>query len=121
MLVVGVNSDAGVRRLKGPTRPVINEQDRAAMLAAMAAVDYVVVFDEDTPHRMLHALRPDVLVKGGTYAPQEVVGHEIVTAYGGRVCLAGVVDGISTTNILASLQKKQPIADDAPPSLRRAG
>lgn len=119
LLVVGVNSDAGVRRLKGSSRPVINEQDRAAMLAAMAAVDYVVVFDEDTPHRMLHALRPDVLVKGGTYAPHEVVGHEVVTAYGGRVCVAGVVDGISTTNILASLQKKQPIADDAP--LRRAG
>jgi D-beta-D-heptose 7-phosphate kinase/D-beta-D-heptose 1-phosphate adenosyltransferase len=121
LLVVGVNSDAGVRRIKGPSRPVINEQDRAAMLAALAAVDYVVVFDEDTPHRMLHALKPDVLVKGGTYAPHEVVGHEIVTAYGGRVCVAGVVDGISTTNILASLRHKQPIADDSPPTLRRAG
>ncbi len=121
LLVVGVNSDAGVRRLKGPSRPVINEQDRAAMLAAMAAVDYVVVFDEDTPHKMLHALKPDVLVKGGTYAPHEVVGHEIVTAYGGRVCVAGVVDGISTTNILESLRHKQNLAESSPAALRRAG
>ena len=104
VLVVGVNADAGVRRLKGPTRPVISEADRAAMLAAMAAVDYVVVFDEDTPHRLLHAIQPDVLVKGGTYQPHEVVGHEVVTGYGGEIRVAGVVDGISTTNILESLQ-----------------
>jgi D-beta-D-heptose 7-phosphate kinase/D-beta-D-heptose 1-phosphate adenosyltransferase len=100
---------------------VISEQDRAAMLAAMAAVDYVVVFDEDTPHRLLHTLRPDVLVKGGTYAPHEVVGHEVVKAYGGRVCVAGVVDGISTTSILKSLREKQPLAAGPPPTLRRAG
>ena len=82
-LIVGVNSDASVRRLKGSSRPVIAESDRAAMLAALACVGYVVVFDEDTPHRLLEAIRPDVLVKGGTYTPSEVVGHEIVEAYGG--------------------------------------
>ena len=70
VLIVGVNSDASVRRLKGPSRPVIGETDRAAMLAALACVRYVVVFDEDTPHRLLEAIRPDVLVKGGTYTPE---------------------------------------------------
>ncbi|MEX2559981.1 MAG: hypothetical protein WD403_08700, partial [Pirellulales bacterium] len=87
----------------GPPRPVIRQRDRAAMLAALAAVDYVLVFHEDTPKQILEQLRPDVLVKGGTYAPSEVVGHEIVTGYGGQVAVMGLVEGISTTNILASL------------------
>ncbi|MEX2122027.1 MAG: D-glycero-beta-D-manno-heptose 1-phosphate adenylyltransferase [Pirellulales bacterium] len=103
LLIVAVNSDASVRRLKGMTRPVIRQRDRAAMLAALAAVDYVLVFHEDTPEQILKQLRPDVLVKGGTYAPSEVVGHEIVTGYGGQVAVMGLVQGISTTNILASL------------------
>ncbi|HVW39096.1 MAG TPA: D-glycero-beta-D-manno-heptose 1-phosphate adenylyltransferase [Pirellulales bacterium] len=103
LLIVGLNSDSSVRRLKGPTRPVINERDRAAMLAALAAVDYVVIFDEPTPHHLLHNLQPDVLVKGGTYRPDEVVGHEVVEAYGGQVGVVGLVEGVSTTAILASL------------------
>jgi D-beta-D-heptose 7-phosphate kinase/D-beta-D-heptose 1-phosphate adenosyltransferase len=103
VLVVGVNSDASVRRLKGPSRPVISESDRAAMLAAMACVEAVVIFDDDTPHGLLEALRPDVLVKGGTYAPSEVVGREVVEAYGGEVHVTNVVDGISTTRIVQSL------------------
>ncbi|MBI3462025.1 MAG: D-glycero-beta-D-manno-heptose 1-phosphate adenylyltransferase [Planctomycetes bacterium] len=102
-LIVGVNSDASVRKLKGPTRPIISEAERAQMLAALACVDHVVIFGDDTPHALLHALHPDVLVKGGTYTPEQVVGHEVVEAYGGQVCVTGVVDGISTTNILASL------------------
>jgi D-beta-D-heptose 7-phosphate kinase/D-beta-D-heptose 1-phosphate adenosyltransferase len=104
VLIVGLNSDASVRRLKGPTRPVIKQSDRATMLAALAAVDHVVIFDEPTPHGLLEALRPDVLVKGGTYAPHEVVGHEVVTAYGGQVCVVGVVEGVSTTKIVDSLR-----------------
>jgi len=130
VLIVAVNSDASVRRLKGPTRPVIGQQDRAAMLAALACVDHVVVFDEDTPHVLLHAIRPDVLVKGGTYAPHEVVGHEVVEAYGGQVCVTGVVDGISTTRIVASLAGRgepppdvaaRPLAAaEETPRLRRA-
>lgn len=108
-LVVGLNSDAGVRRLKGPSRPVINETDRAAILAALACVDYVVLFDEDTPHELLHRLRPNVLVKGGTYKPSEVVGHEVVEEYGGRVCVTGMVEGISTTAIVASLAENQTL------------
>ena len=108
VLVVAVNSDAGVQRLKGPSRPVIRESDRAAMLAAMSAVDYVLIFDEDTPHKLLHTIRPDVLVKGGTYQPHEVVGHEVVTAYGGEVRVAGMVDGISTTSIVDCLTRNKP-------------
>ncbi|MCO6458115.1 MAG: D-glycero-beta-D-manno-heptose 1-phosphate adenylyltransferase [Pirellulaceae bacterium] len=113
VLVVAINSDAGVRKLKGPGRPVIGQADRAAMLAALACVDYVVVFDEDTPHRLLETLRPDVLVKGGTYAAEQVVGREVVAAYGGQVRVTGVVDGISTTRIVNSLRGR-PRADDWP-------
>jgi len=104
-LIVAVNSDKSVRKLKGPTRPVIQESDRAAMLAALSCVDFVVIFDDDTPCALLEAIRPDVLVKGGTYRPEEVVGHEIVTGYGGQVYLTNVVDGVSTTQILASLHR----------------
>lgn len=109
VLVVGVNSDAGVRRLKGPTRPIINERDRAALLAALGCVDYVVVYEDDTPHRLLEAIRPDVLVKGGTYTLEQVIGHEVVTAYGGRVAVTGTIDGISTTRIVESLTRDKPL------------
>ena len=107
ILIVAINSDASVRRLKGPQRPVINQTDRAAMLAALSCVHYVLVFDEETPHRVLEAVRPDVLVKGGTYAADEVVGREIVEAYGGRVCVTGVIPGVSTTNIVNLLVSRR--------------
>ncbi|HVA48511.1 MAG TPA: D-glycero-beta-D-manno-heptose 1-phosphate adenylyltransferase [Pirellulales bacterium] len=116
VLVVAVNSDASVRRLKGASRPVIGQRDRATMLAALAAVDHVVVFDEAAPHALLHRLRPDVLVKGGTYTLDEVVGHEVVTGYGGTVCVVGLVDGVSTTRIVASLQKAGDGVRPAPPA-----
>ena len=109
LLIVGLNSDESVARLKGPSRPVIPHGDRAAMLAALECVDYVVVFDDDTPCEILRQLRPDVLVKGGTYRREEVVGHDIVESYGGRVHLAQVVDGISTTHIVASLNARQDV------------
>ena len=109
-LIVALNSDASVRRLKGPSRPVIGEGDRAAMLAALASVDNVVVFDEETPLDLIRAIRPDVLVKGGTYKPEEIVGYDFVTSYGGRVCVTGVVDGISTSRIVESLAKQAPPA-----------
>ncbi|HEV3345312.1 MAG TPA: D-glycero-beta-D-manno-heptose 1-phosphate adenylyltransferase [Pirellulales bacterium] len=104
VLVVAVNGDASVRQLKGPTRPIIAAEDRATVLAALGCVDYVLVFDDPTPHRLLEAVRPDVLAKGGTYTHDEVVGHEIVEAYGGRVCLTSRIDGVSTTRILARLE-----------------
>lgn len=129
LLVVAINSDDSVRALKGPSRPIIPEQDRAAMLAALGCVDHVIIFGDATPHRLLHALRPDVLVKGGTYAPHEVVGHEVVQQYGGEVRVTGVVDGISTTRILAALTgdgevPRAPVspvpADAAAPSIAPA-
>ncbi|MFO7901745.1 MAG: D-glycero-beta-D-manno-heptose 1-phosphate adenylyltransferase [Planctomycetota bacterium] len=105
VLVVGVNSDQSVRRLKGPSRPIVGEADRAALLAALDCVDGVVIFEDMTPHRMLEMLRPDVLVKGGTYGPDEVVGREVVEAYGGDVCVTGMVEGISTTTIIESIER----------------
>lgn len=104
-LVVAVNGDAGVRGLgKGEDRPVFPQEDRARMLAALEAVDHVVIFDEPTPHAVLERIRPDLLVKGGTYAPHEIVGREVVESYGGAVKALGVVPGISTTTILKRLR-----------------
>ncbi len=105
ILVVAVNSDASVRRLKGADRPVISQDSRAALLAALACVDHVLGFAEDTPHTLLRQIRPDVLVKGGTYRVEEVVGRETVEEYGGRVCVVGCVEGVSTTEILDSIQQ----------------
>ncbi len=99
-LVVGLNADASVRRLKGPSRPVNPEDDRAYLLASLAAVDAVVLFEEDTPRELVRALLPDVLVKGGDYRAEEVVGGEEVVAAGGRVVIAPLVPGRSTTEIL---------------------
>jgi D-beta-D-heptose 7-phosphate kinase/D-beta-D-heptose 1-phosphate adenosyltransferase len=104
VLVVAINSDQSVRRLKGPGRPVNNQADRASLVAALACVDHVVVFEQDTPHDLLRRLRPDVLVKGGTYTPEEVVGREVVEAYGGQVLLTGKRDGVSTTRLLTTLR-----------------
>ncbi len=107
VLVVAINSDASVRRLKGGDRPVVSELNRAALLAALGCVNFVTIFDEDTPHRLLEKLRPDLLVKGGDYQDlQDVVGHEVVTGYGGTVQLAGFVPGISTTALLHSIQTR---------------
>lgn len=103
VLVVAVNSDRSIRRLKGDGRPIINEANRAAMVAALEAVDRVVVLDADGPCELLRRLKPDVLVKGGDYRPEEVVGREIVEGYGGLVRLADHVRDVSTSQILQSL------------------
>ena len=103
VLIVGVNSDSSVRRLKGPDRPVISEADRVAMLSALGCVEHVILFESATPRELIHAIRPDVLVKGGTYSTDQVVGHEIVEEYGGKVCVTNIVDGVSTTKIVNSL------------------
>jgi D-beta-D-heptose 7-phosphate kinase/D-beta-D-heptose 1-phosphate adenosyltransferase len=102
-LVLGLNTDAGVRRLKGPSRPVVGERERARVMSALAAVDAVVLFDEDTPIELIRALKPDVLVKGGDYAVETVVGHEDVIAAGGRVEIVPIVEGFSTSNIIRKL------------------
>lgn len=103
LLVVGLNSDAGVRRLKGPDRPINPVEDRALVLAALEAVDYLVLFDESTPLELIHSLHPDVLVKGADYRREEVVGGDFVESYGGRVHLAPLRQGRSTTGLLHRL------------------
>lgn len=103
-LVVGVNSDASVRRLKGETRPVRTERDRALVLAALAMVDAVVVFDQDTPLELIKALEPDVLVKGGDYTEATVVGAPEVRARGGKVVIVPLTPGQSTTAIVEKLR-----------------
>lgn len=102
-LVVGLNSDASVLRLKGPGRPVQSESARAAVLASLAGVDLVVTFAEDTPLRLIEALRPDVLVKGADYRPDQVVGAELVSGWGGTVLLARIEAGHSTTATIARI------------------
>jgi D-beta-D-heptose 7-phosphate kinase/D-beta-D-heptose 1-phosphate adenosyltransferase len=106
-LIVGVNSDASVRRLKGEGRPVRSENDRAHVLAAMEAVDAVVIFPEDTPIELIRALRPDVLVKGGDYTPETVVGRGEVESRGGRVVIVPLTAGHSTTSIIERLRDSQ--------------
>ena len=103
LLVLGLNSDASVRRLKGDKRPLINEAERGHILSALDCVDYVVIFHEDTPLKLIETLKPAVLVKGGDYTPDSVVGKEIVESYGGRVELVEFVDGKSTTNIIEKI------------------
>lgn len=100
-LIVGLNSDASVSRLKGPTRPVNKDVDRAQLLAALSMVDMVVLFEEDTPLSLLGALKPDLLMKGADYSKEQVVGWQLVEAYGGKVQLLPLKDGYSTTGIIA--------------------
>jgi D-beta-D-heptose 7-phosphate kinase/D-beta-D-heptose 1-phosphate adenosyltransferase len=99
-LVVGLNADASVRRLKGPSRPLVPEDERAEVLAALECVDLVVLFDEDTPERVIREVAPDVLVKGGDWALEQIVGREFVEARGGRVERIRVREGWSTTRIV---------------------
>lgn len=103
-LIVGLNSDASVRRLKGPGRPVRSERDRAYVLAALAMVDAVIVFDQDTPLELIELLQPDVLVKGGDYTESTIVGAAEVRARGGRVVVVPLTPGQSTTSIVETLR-----------------
>jgi rfaE bifunctional protein nucleotidyltransferase chain/domain len=98
-LVVGVNSDASVRRLKGPSRPIVGQDDRRALVAALRCVDLAVVFEEDTPLRLIREVAPDVLVKGGDWAVDRIVGREFVEGRGGRVLNVPLREGLSTTNL----------------------
>jgi rfaE bifunctional protein nucleotidyltransferase chain/domain len=108
LLVVGLNSDDSVRRLKGSGRPLTSQEDRAVVLAALEAVDFVTIFDEDTPLRLITDLRPDFLVKGADYSIDEVVGAAEVAAAGGRVVLAPLVPGRSTTDLLRRSREGSP-------------
>jgi len=104
VLVVGLNSDASVSRLKGPSRPVNTQEDRATVLTALRCVDHVIVFDDDTPIKVISELLPDVLVKGGDYTRETVVGADLVEQHGGRVELIPLLEGRSTSSIIARSQ-----------------
>jgi len=105
LLIVGLNSDASVKRIKGPWRPVNPQEDRAVVLAALACVDGVVIFDEDTPLRLIEHLVPDVLVKGADWKVEDIVGAEVVLQNGGRVENIELVPGRSTTEIINKIRK----------------
>lgn len=116
-LIVGINSDASVRQLKGAGRPLIPQDERAEILAALASVDAVVIFKEPTPRETIAALLPDVLVKGGDWADDKIIGREEVEAAGGRVVSIPVVSGYSTTEILRKIREGAPsTATPAPAS-----
>jgi len=104
LLVVGVNSDESVSRLKGPGRPLNPQEDRAEVLAALECVDYVVIFEEDTPAELIEALKPQVQVKGGDYRPEEVPEQKVLEAFGGRLEIVDLVPGRSTTELIRRIE-----------------
>ncbi|MCD6269651.1 MAG: D-glycero-beta-D-manno-heptose 1-phosphate adenylyltransferase [Deltaproteobacteria bacterium] len=106
ILVVGVNSDASVQRLKGDKRPIMPEQARARLLAALAAVDFVTIFNEDDPYQLIKLLEPDILVKGGDWDTSAIVGRDLVTARGGSVQSLPFIDQYSTTSIIEEILNK---------------
>jgi rfaE bifunctional protein nucleotidyltransferase chain/domain len=103
ILVVGINSDRSVRRLKGSGRPIVNQKQRASVIAALDSVDYVVIFSEDTPELVIQALLPDVLVKGGDWKIEDIIGSQIVQRLGGRVFSIKFVKGFSTTSLIRKI------------------
>ena len=103
-LIIGLNSDQSIQKLKGEDRPIIDEQSRAILLAALSFVDAIVLFSEDTPLKLISALLPDVLAKGGDYEIETIVGHEIVQKNGGKVKLVPFLDGFSSTTIIDKIK-----------------
>jgi D-beta-D-heptose 7-phosphate kinase/D-beta-D-heptose 1-phosphate adenosyltransferase len=104
ILIVGLNTDAGTRKLKGENRPINNEQNRALLLASLSMVDAVVLFDEDTPLNLIKTILPDVLVKGGDYTIDTIVGSKEVLENGGKVEIINLLEGLSTTSILKKIE-----------------
>ncbi len=103
-LVVGINSDRSVRAIKGPSRPITPERERAEVVAALACVDAVVIFDEDDPHRIISRLQPDVLVKGADWGPDAIIGRDLVESRGGRVVRVPLAEGYSTSAIIEKIR-----------------
>jgi D-glycero-beta-D-manno-heptose 1-phosphate adenylyltransferase len=103
-LVLGLNTDASVRRIKGDLRPVVDEQSRSFLMAAFEFVDIVILFDEDTPYELIKSLQPDVLVKGDDYKATEIVGHDVVKNRGGEVITIPLVEGFSTTKLIEKIK-----------------
>ena len=119
LLVVGLNSDGSVRALKGPQRPILNEEDRAGLLAGLEDVDYVTVFEETSSENLIRKVRPDVLVKGEDWRDKGVVGREFVESYEGRVILAPLVEGMSTTDIVSRILERYSEGEQRPPEPER--
>lgn len=106
ILIVGLNSDASVKRIKGETRPLNAENERAYILSGLACVDFVIIFNEDTPYRLISALTPDVLVKGSDWNKDKIVGRDILKSYGGKVTVIPYIKGFSTTAIIKKIAKQ---------------
>jgi rfaE bifunctional protein nucleotidyltransferase chain/domain len=106
ILIVGLNTDSSVKLLKGASRPVMDEQSRAIVLAALSVVDYVVLFSEETPLELIREIRPDVLVKGGDYHPDEIVGSAFVRSRGGKIVTIPLLEGFSSTQIIDKSAKR---------------
>ena len=104
-LIIGLNSDSSIKDLKGEDRPIIDETSRAILLASLQFVDAIVFFSEETPHKLIETLVPDVLAKGGDYKVTEIAGHEVVLENGGEVILAPFIDGFSSTNIVEKIKQ----------------
>jgi len=104
MLVLGLNSDSSVQSLKGPGRPVHSEMDRAFVLGALACIDYIVIFSESTPERLLSEIKPHIHVKGGDYTPENLPEKKVINSYGGTIKILPFVDGYSTTNIINKIK-----------------
>lgn len=104
LLITGVNSDKSVKKIKGPTRPVLPESDRSELLASLEMVDYVVLFDEPDPYELISAIRPNVLVKGGDWSDAKIVGADLVEEAGGRVVVIPYIKGFSTTEIIERIK-----------------
>ena len=118
ILFLGLNADASIKRLKGPDRPVQNEQDRASIMSGLGCINYIVLFEEDTPIKLIEAIKPDVIVKGGDYRPDEVVGADVVKAHGGRVEIVPLLEGRSTTRIIERSTERRPTENR--PSTKRS-
>ena len=106
ILILGLNSDSSVKRLKGNDRPINNEQERVIVLSALFSISYIVIFEDDTPYKLINHIKPDILVKGGDWKPKDIVGSDIVGSYNGEVKSLSFIDGKSSTDIINKLKEK---------------
>ena len=102
-LILGLNSDSSVKKIKGNTRPINDEKSRAIVLSSLKFVDAVIIFNEETPYKLIHKINPDILAKGGDYKVTEIAGHDIIKKNGGEIKLVPLVDGFSTSNIIEKI------------------
>ena len=106
ILILGLNSDSSVKRLKGKDRPINNEKERTIVLSALLPISYIVVFEDDTPYKLIKHIKPDIIVKGGDWEPEDIVGSDIVSSYNGEVKSLSFIEGKSTTDIINKLKEK---------------